>query len=152
MYSLTELLTQLTIPETAADAAFRLAEITDQSAFDGLISATKNDNSLVRNAAVLGLAARRDARAVPAIMELLKDPEIDIRASAAFALGKLDDADCIPALRDCLQESINTDAHFCRQLMVALTDLCGSNCADTIAMGLESSIAEVRATAAEFLG
>jgi len=149
---LDELLNQLTHEKTAAEAAFRLAEIPDQRAFDGLINAIKNENSYIRNSAVVGLADRRDSKAVPFILDMLNDADIGVRASAAFALGKLCNSDCIPNLSTCLRDSINVDAHLCRQLIVALTDICGDECATIIAIGLESSIPTVRSTTAEFLG
>lgn len=147
-----ELLNQLSNEKTATEAAFHLAEIPDQRAFEGLVNALKNENSFIRNSAVLGLANRKDSRAVSFILDVLNDADIGVRASAAFALGKLGNSDCIPNLSACLRESINVDAHLSRQLIVALTDICGGDCSNIIAIGLESSIPIVRSTTAEFLG
>jgi HEAT repeat protein len=152
MDSLDKLLQQLLDEKISTGAAFQLAQAQEQGAVTGLIMALKHANPVVRNSGLLGLAETRDSGVVPAILVLLNDPEIYVRASAAFALGKLGDASCVSKLSSCLKVSINVDANLCRQLMVALLDIDEQNCANMIVVGLQSSIAEVRSTAAEFLG
>ncbi len=152
MDSLDQLLQRLIDEKTSAGAAFQLAETQDQRAVTGLITALKHDNPVVRNSALLGLAETRDSGVVPAILALLNDPEVYVRASAAFALGKLGDSSCVSKLSSCLKASISVDVNLYRQLMVALLDIDEKNSANMIAVGLQSSIAEVRSTAAEFLG
>src|SRR5512135_3659139 len=117
METIEHLLRQLIDEKTAAGAAFQLAEIDDERALSGLTTALKNDNPVVRNFALMGLADKGDTGAIPGILDRLNDPEIYVRATAAFALGRLRDSSCIPVLEASLKESINIDAHLCRQLM-----------------------------------
>jgi HEAT repeat protein len=147
-----KLLTLLASEKTSSDAAFQLAGIPDSRAFHGLIAALKDTNPVIRNSSLLGLAERKDSAAAPFILDLLHDSEVYVRTSAAFALAKLCNSSCIPELRDSLKNSINVDAHLCRQLMIALMDICEENCVELIRIGLQSSIVRVRSTTAEFLG
>lgn len=152
MDSIDELLRRLTDESTSAGVIFQLVESPDPRALEGLIAALRHDNPVVRNFALLGLAERRDVSAIPAILQLLDDEEIYVRASAAFALGKMGDTRYVGALSSALQRSINLNAHLCHQLMIALMNLDETNCADALAIGLQSALAGVRLAAAEFLG
>ncbi|MGZ3480072.1 MAG: HEAT repeat domain-containing protein, partial [Myxococcaceae bacterium] len=70
----------------------------DPKTVDALISALKDADPGVRQAAAESLGRIGDARAVEPLSGLLGDGNVDVRRSAVEALGQLDDAKAIPAL------------------------------------------------------
>jgi HEAT repeat protein len=148
---LEQLLKDLRHNEKCVDAAHKLAIIGNASALNGLIEALEDTNPRVRNFATLALADMANPKATESLIYLLQDLDISVRASAAFALGKIGEPSSLPVLTKALKESIDVDAHLCRQLIVAVADISGSEATDTILYALQSRIPKVRATAVEFL-
>ncbi len=137
---------------TCIDAAFKLAEIKDDRAVDGLIEALQDPKPLVRNYAIFALAEIGNPRAMEPIVRMLNDSDIEVRSRAAWALGKIGDRSCMPALAAALKDALEVDAHLCRQLIVALADIGGIEAVASILPAFQSSIPEVRVVAADFLG
>jgi epoxyqueuosine reductase len=69
----------------------------------GTALARSKRSGLLRNAALI-LGARRNAEAVPVLIDRLGDPDPVIRASAAWALGRIGSPVAVPALRQAVED------------------------------------------------
>jgi hypothetical protein len=146
------LLGELRNEETAVNAAFALSEIKDERVVEGLLLALDDPRPLVRNYAIFALAELASPQAIRPIARLLRDPDLGVRVRAAEALSRIGDSGVLPDLAEALVASLEVDAHLCRQLIVALADVGGAKAVDLILPAFQSSIPEVRAVAARFLG
>ncbi len=95
-------------------AAEALACLTDAvEAVEPLVGALSDTDIHVRLAAVQGLAARRDPRALAPLARLVQDSSPEVRVTAVEALGEYQDASALPALTGALKddnESVRTQA------------------------------------------
>jgi HEAT repeat protein len=146
------LLADLRRSDHAADASHQLAQIRDERALSGLVSALDDPQPVVRTYAALGLAEAGEPRHTERLAALLQDPDLGVRSSAAFALGKVGHPGAIDALSAALHASLDLDAHLCRQLVIALADLGGEAAVEPLFHALKSGFPQVRIVAAEHLG
>ncbi len=77
-------------------------------AVEPLVGALGDTDVHVRLAAVQGLAARRDKRALAALTRLVQDNSPEVRATAVEALGEYQDASALPALTSALKDDDET--------------------------------------------
>jgi HEAT repeat protein len=86
-------------------AAEALAAMDDApQTVEPLVSALGDTDVHVRLAAVQGLSARKDKRALSALGSLAKDPSPEVRAAAVSALGEMEDPASLPALSAALKD------------------------------------------------
>ncbi|MGA9140045.1 MAG: HEAT repeat domain-containing protein [Methanocella sp.] len=73
-------------------AARALGEINDPRAMEGLLSATNDNDPIVRSAAFLALVSfKKDPRIYPVLLNGMKDDDFATRGEAALALGRIQD-------------------------------------------------------------
>lgn len=130
----------------AAEALSRLDEAPE--AVEPLVSALQDTDVHVRLAAVQGLAARKDKRALAALAGLVKDSSAEVRAAAVCALGELQDASSIPALTTALKDE-NEEVR--EQAVRALGNLGSPKAIPALVEATKDRSADVRSGAASAL-
>jgi len=130
----------------AAEALSRLDEAPE--AVEPLVSALQDTDVHVRLAAVQGLAARKDKRALAALAGLAKDSSAEVRAAAVCALGELQDASSIPALTSALKDE---NEQVREQAVRALGNLGSPKAIPALVEATKDRSADVRSGAASAL-
>jgi len=82
-----------------------LAKFREPRAFDTLAKLAKDENWLIRRAAIEALPGVGQERSIPILLELIKHEHKSTRGDAAIALGKLRDPRAVPALITALSDS-----------------------------------------------
>ena len=96
----------------------------EEKDYDLLVNYLKDENSLVRAEAVLGLGRIECHRATKDLLDILKDTDEKVRSNACWALGKLSDEKVVEPLCRMLQDK-NPSVR--KSVKVSLEQLCLEN-------------------------
>ncbi len=86
------------VDDRRADAAYVLGQMGDTRALDPLITALRDEDTVVRTEAAAALGGLADRRAVEPLIRALYDAQWEVRSNAALSLGALADPAAIPHL------------------------------------------------------
>src|SRR5690348_2926217 len=91
----------LTDQQLSHSARYALEPMRLPEAGSALTEALGKTKGLTREGIINSLAARQEAKAVPALVELLRDPDAGTETASARALGEIGGPDALKALRTC---------------------------------------------------